>query len=151
MAKNKEKKEEIPSRKELLIEYQEAQSSAEHHDNLGWSATASFWIGSLILLGFVINLIGHEENVKNNYIKALSTVICAFGVFLTIAVWYIAIKLRDIKRQKYIRCQNIETILGFKQHIFLKYSFGKLSCIYSFIMFLFLAVWIVTIVIIWLL
>ena len=37
----------------LLVEYQAAQESAQHHDNLVWTVTALIWGGMLVLLEMV--------------------------------------------------------------------------------------------------
>ena len=47
-------------REVLLGEYQMAQDSAQHHDILVWNITSLNWIGSAVLMGFVLSGIdGH--------------------------------------------------------------------------------------------
>jgi len=36
----------------LLVEYQAAQESAQHHDNLIWTVTALIWGGMFVLFWF---------------------------------------------------------------------------------------------------
>jgi len=125
------------------VEYQAAQPSAEHHDNLAWSATGTLWAGSLVLLGFVI------DSIKEGRSRVLLTCICCFGMALTSAVWWISLQLRDVKRQKYERCRKLESVLGFQQHTRLSYPDGQQSFVFGLLMVILLVVWGVTIGTIW--
>jgi len=99
----------------LLVEYQAAQASAEHHDNLIWTATNVIWGASLILLGFIL------QSVTNNGPRPLIIVLCILGLFLNIFVWISALQYNSVKNQKYRRCKEIEERLGLRQHRDLRY------------------------------
>ncbi len=51
----------------LLVEYQTAQDSAEHHDALLWNVTAIIWGANLVLIGFVLQSIGRTELACSSY------------------------------------------------------------------------------------
>jgi len=69
-----------PTNDALLVEYQAAQGSAEHHDNLVWTVTSTMWGASLILLGFTLDQVGKPG------LGALITVISLLGIFLSVFV-----------------------------------------------------------------
>jgi hypothetical protein len=128
------------NRSDLLVEYEAAQASAEHHDTLVWSVTSIFWGASFILLGFIVDKIT-DGNVKT---LVLITVLASFGIILCVAVWKIAFGFNRIKNQKYDRCREIEDKFNFTNHIntHKQYSKGIQRCIYSFIMICFIIIWI---------
>lgn len=103
----------------ILVEYQAAQSSAEHHDTLVWTVTSIIWAGNLALLGLVLNVI---DKIK---LKCWLLAFSVLGIFLCWSVWKFAEQFNKIKRQKYIRCVEIEEILGMKQHSSLRFSGGQ--------------------------
>jgi hypothetical protein len=95
----------------LLVEYQAAQSSAEHHDTLVWTVTSIIWAGNLVLLGLVLNVIDKTE------LKCLISIFSAVGILLCVSVWIFAGQFRKIKLSKYKRCVEIEKILNhMEQH-----------------------------------
>ena len=50
----------IVDREVLLVEYQKAQDSAEHHDVVVGNVT-SLWLGSAILMGFVLTALASKH------------------------------------------------------------------------------------------
>ncbi len=94
----------------LLVEYAAAQSSAEHHDRLTWNIISIFWAASLVLFGFTLNHLGGITPILLNLLS------CILGMTLVYFAWIFANQFRDIKNRKYKRCQNIEEILGMRQH-----------------------------------
>jgi hypothetical protein len=121
----------------LLVEYQAAQESAQHHDNLVWTVTAIIWGGMLVLFGFVL---GNLDNVN---LRLILTLLSILGIALTIAVWGFALQLNSVKRQKYQRCKTIETLLGMLQHRELKYFSGLQRIVYGIITILFIIAWLI--------
>jgi hypothetical protein len=100
------------SREILLVEYQKAQDSAEHHDGLVGSFTA-LWVGSAVLMGFVLSGLAsrhaHQERVVMLFLVGLGA-----GVTLLVAWWVFSAS--KMKRTKYDRCKDIEKLLGMEQH-----------------------------------
>ena len=133
--KNKVKK------KHLLIEYEMAQVSAEHHDNIVWQIISVIWGGSLILLGFVI------DSLNNPQLKIPIIGVGVLGILLTLFTWYHGWILTKVKRQKYDRCKQIERELGFKQHVKLDYPGRRGFRFFIIIMVCFLVIWFSIIVI----
>jgi hypothetical protein len=124
----------------LAIEYQKAQDSAEHHDNLLWTVTSIIWAGNLVLLGLVL------DSIKNIDLRIVLIILSVFGILLVISMFLIAILLGNVKRQKYKRCKELEEILGFKQHKELKYPNCLQTLLYFFITIIFIIVWIAVMV-----
>jgi VanZ family protein len=126
-----------PSVDFLLIEYQAAQDSAQHHDTLIWSITSVVWGASLLMLVF---LLGQTPNPSFKYIVAFLSVL---GILLNIMVWKYTYQLSKVKIHKYDRCKAIEKQLGLKQHTTLQYPAGRYKKWYSIVMVLFILLWIV--------
>jgi hypothetical protein len=97
----------------LLVEYQKAQDSAEHHDNIVGSVT-SLWLGSAIFIGFVLS--GLASGDAADY-KSVLYLVIVLGMLLTVLVWTWATRVSELKKQKYERCKEIERILGMEQHL----------------------------------
>ena len=136
-----------PERREiLLVEYQAAQASAEHHDDQVWSVTSLNWVGSAVLMGFVVNGIGTHQPTSHRI--ALSFIAGA-GILLSVFVWIWARQGRLIKNQKYARCKQIERELGMTQHRGVKHPAGYQRFQYSCLMVAFLTAWFVLIVVVW--
>ena len=121
----------------LLVEYQAAQESAQHHDNLVWTVTALIWGGMLVLFGFVLG------NLDNSSLRLILILLSIIGVALTIAVLVFTLQYNSVTRQKYQRCKTIELLLGMRQHNELKYTRGLQKIIYSIITILFVIAWFV--------
>jgi hypothetical protein len=102
-----------PERRQiLLVEYQKAQDSAEHHDNLVGSVT-SLWLGSAILIGFVLTALASPEAT---HFKSVLCLVIVLGMFLTILALTWAERAGERKIEKYNRCKEIEELLGMEQH-----------------------------------
>jgi len=127
----------------LLAEYQAAQASAQHHDNLVWTLTSIIWGGMLVLFGFVL---GNLDSVN---LRLILTLLSILGITMTVAVWLFTLQLNSIKRQKYQRCKTIETSLGMLQHRELKYSSKLQRIIYSIITILFVIAWLSVLWVVW--
>lgn len=134
-----------PRREALLIEYQKAQDSAEHHDNLVWNITALNWIGSAVLMGFVLSGIGSSPTLSQ---KIALFSLAIVGFLLSCLVWRWARQVGAMRNLKYRRCKEIEAELGMRQHTFSEWP-GKQRGEYSWLMLVFLAVWIVLAVVVW--
>jgi len=119
----------------LLVEYQAAQSSAEHHDTLIWSITGVVWAASLILLGFMLDALAKDE------LKYVIVLMSVLGILMLIKVWVYTYQLAALKIHKYDRCKEIEAVLGLKQHSTLKYPGGRQKNFYSAVMVVFIVVW----------
>ncbi len=118
-----------------LLEYEMAQNSAEHHDNLVWSVSTLTWGVSSVLLGFVLN------NITDNELGVVILLFCLIGVFLILCSWLFARQFRSIRNQKYVRCKELEAELGLVQHTNIKHKNGSQSALYSIIMLLFITTW----------
>jgi hypothetical protein len=90
-----------PTPEALLVEYQSAQDSAQHHDNLVWTTTGIIWGSSLILLGFVIT------SLNTPPLKLVITASSILGLLLCIYVWLAALQFASVRNQKYSRCKKI--------------------------------------------
>ena len=122
-----------------LLEYEMAQNSAEHHDNLVWSVSTITWGVSSVLLGFVLN------NITKDSLGVVVLLFCLIGIFLILCSWLFARQFRDLRNQKYKRCKKLEAELGISQHTMIKYKDGSQTSMYSIIMVLFLVTWSVVI------
>jgi hypothetical protein len=127
----------------LLVEYQAAQESAQHHDNLVWTVTAIIWGGMLVLFGFVL---GNLDNVN---LRLILTLLSILGIALTIAVWGFALQLNSVKRQKYRRCKQIEELLDMHHHRELKYAAASQRIVYGTVTILFIIVWLSVLWMVW--
>ena len=47
----------MESEQALLVEYEKAQDSAQHHDGIVWSVISMTWAAEMVLLGFVVSSI----------------------------------------------------------------------------------------------
>lgn len=127
----------------LLVEYQAAQESAQHHDNLVWTVTALIWGGMLVLFGFIIG------NLDNASLRLILILLSIIGIALTIAVLVFMLQYNSVKRQKYQRCKTIELLLGMRQHNELKYSPGSQKIIYNIVTILFVIAWFIVFWLAW--
>ena len=127
----------------LLVEYQAAQESAQHHDNLVWTVTALIWGGMLVLFGFILG------NLDNTSLRLILILLSIIGIALTIAVLVFTFQYNSVMRQKYQRCKTIELLLGMRQHNELKYTPGLQKIIYNIISILFVIAWFVVFLLVW--
>ena len=135
----------IEQREVFLVEYQAAQDSAQHHDNLVWTITSLNWVGSAVLIGFVLGKIDDASPLLAKYSLLPITFV---GMALTGCVWLWAYQMRGVKLAKYMRCQALERILGMEQHSKLTYKASSQTKTYGLLMALFLLVWALLLVII---
>ena len=119
----------------LLVEYQTAQDSAQHHDHIAWTINGVVWGASLLLLGFVVSAIDRPS--ARFVIRALAVL----GVILTIASWRMWLVLRNVVRQKYQSCKDLESLLGLTQHSSLRYPVGTGRFMFSAVLLVFIATW----------
>jgi len=126
-----------PSEDNLRVEYQAAQDSAQHHDNLVWSVTSVMWGASLILMGFIL------AALKDTSVRHLVTVLSLLGIALTICVWVFALQFNSVKRHKYARCKEIEQILHMSQHTTVPWPSGSQRVVYTVLTGFFLMAWVV--------
>jgi len=132
-----------PDRDSLLVEYQAAQDSAQHHDQLVWNITSILWASSLILLGLVLTAIGESG------LEWPLTCTGLLAITLTFYLWRCVRQLRALKVQKYKRCVEIEKKLGLQQHSALKYPSGSQTTGYSLVMIFFLSLWVILTLFVW--
>ena len=119
----------------LLVEYQAAQESAQHHDNLVWTVTALIWGGMLVLFGFILG------NLNNASLRLILILLSIVGITLTIVACVFTVQYNSVMRQKYQRCKDIELLLHMRQHTELKYPPGLQKIIYHIITVLFVIAW----------
>ena len=127
----------------LLVEYQAAQESAQHHDNLVWTVTALIWGGMLVLFGFILG------NLDNASLRLILILLSIIGIALTIAVLVFTLQYNSVTRQKYQRCKTIELLLGMRQHNELKYTPRLQKIIYTIITILFVIAWFIVFMLVW--
>jgi uncharacterized membrane protein YfcA len=96
----------------LLVEYQKAQDSAEHHDDLV-STLSGLWLGSAVLIGFVLSGLGSSRIAHH---KPVLYLVILVGVLVSVLALYWATRSRQIKDKKYERCREIENELGGLMH-----------------------------------
>jgi hypothetical protein len=132
-------------RQAALVEYQATQDSAQHHDNLVWTITSLTWVGSAVLMGFVLSGL---RDAGNPGVKLTLLSITLVGVALAACVWRWAYQMRCVKVAKYHRCQILEELLGMEQHRKLSYQAGSQTLTYGLLMVLFLLAWVVLFVVI---
>ena len=133
-----------PTPEALLVEYQTAQDSAQHHDNLVWTTTGIIWGSSLILLGFVIS------SLSTPSLKLVITASSILGLLLCIYVWLAALQFASVRNQKYSGCKDIEQILNLQQHLRLGYRARSQRVFYAITMLAFIATWIAVLFTVWL-
>lgn len=133
-----------PTPEALLVEYQTAQDSAQHHDNLVWTTTGIIWGSNLILLGFVISSMNAAS------LRPVITASAIIGLMLCLYVWLAALQFASIRNQKYSRCKDIERILNLQQHSGLRQRVRGQRVFYAIIMLTFIATWIVVLFTVWL-
>jgi hypothetical protein len=130
----------MPTDAALLVEYEAAQNSAQHHDGLVWSTTNVIWAASIVLLGFALDAMkdGFESNwVVNVALLAVS----GLGIVLNGILGEWTAQLRDVKRQKYKRCKEIEDLLVLGQHTTLDYKAGAQTRRHRCVRCAFIVVW----------
>ena len=102
-----------PSEQALLVEYEKAQDSAEHHDHLVWLVTSILWSANIVLLGFLYDSIANAtESTRTGWLLIPSLL----GLAMSGSVMSFVGDFREIKKRKYERCKAIEKKFGLSQH-----------------------------------
>lgn len=125
----------------LVVEYQKAQDSAQHHDTLAWSSIAVFLAANVALLSLVL-----KDLQRCSEFRLAFSVLAALGMALSLVAWRNWFLFNGIKRQKYDRCKALEAGFGFRQHSSLKYPAGSQHWLVSTIIILFCLIWVALIV-----
>lgn len=125
----------MPDKDVLLVEYQKAQDSAEHHDQLLWVAVGLLASGMAVLLAIPP---GHRQPCDSLWARFYPPV---FGLLLSLLLFYMVYSFSSIRRQKYDRCKVIEGILGMEQHSKLKFPQPRQRHVVYALAFLFCVVW----------
>jgi hypothetical protein len=120
----------------FLAEYQAAQESAEHHDNLIWANGSILWGGSVALFGFVI------VNLDRPQLFPFFGILAGFALAFSLFSWRAVFIWNDVMGQKYQRCKQIELLLGMWQHRGLRYPKNSQKVIYSAISVYLISTWI---------
>ncbi len=102
--------ERTPTEATLLIEYQKAQDSAEHHDKLVWTVSSIFFAGLTALLGFIVK---DYTDIKEEPITLLVSI---FALIMIYSLYVFISSFRMFKNESYKRCRIIEKQLGMEQH-----------------------------------
>jgi hypothetical protein len=129
----------------LLAEYEKAQDSAEHHDDLVWTVTSLNWVGSGVLMGFVVSGLGTDLSPSR---KATLISLAVVGILLSSFVWVWALQFRRIRNYKYRLCKKIEAQLGMRQHTDTPHPPGVQTRAYAFLMTALLGAWVLLVVLI---
>jgi hypothetical protein len=90
------------NREALLVEYEKAQDSPQHHDSLLWTSVSFIFGGMLLLLGFVLDSL--------DKLKAQEVIwyVSFLGIMLNVAALLVAFQFNRITWFKYDRCREIE-------------------------------------------
>lgn len=99
-------------RGEILLEYELAQQSAEHHDTLLWEVTAIIWSANTLMLGFAFE-------TSSSSPQGIVFAGAILGIFLS-AFAHLHVRISGwVKRQKYAICHVIERelALSHRQHL----------------------------------
>ncbi|MHB9003917.1 MAG: hypothetical protein ACYC6C_07610 [Coriobacteriia bacterium] len=132
-----------PENSDLLVEYQAAQESAQHHDHLVASWTSIVWSAVVVLLGLAVPV------VAGGRLPVLMTLVAVLAILLLLWVLVFALMFGSVKRQKYERCKQIESELGLHQHTDLNYPRCVQSVLYVVMTLLFIGVLSAVIVFAW--
>ena len=129
------------------LEYQTAQESAHHHDQLIWTTAGIVWGASLVLLGFVLSGLAEESG------RVVRTAIASFGLILICVVWRFMLVWRAVRNRKYEVCWSIEELPGFQQKHHSRekrdYPRGTMTKWYGVVSVLFIGVWLMVIIGLW--
>jgi hypothetical protein len=137
-----------PSEAALLVEYEAAQSSAQHHDVLVWMVTNALWAMSFVMFGIALSVLDNPAT-KTGSIKVLLSFLCCIGIAMLVFAWYSSLQFANIRNQKYSRCKIIEAQLGLKQHTDLEHPQHSQRDLYAGIFFLLICAWIWLLVVVW--
>ena len=135
----------------VALEYQTAQNSAQHHDQLVWTTTGILWGASLIILGFVLTGID-----STSVPRILLTAVSVLGITLVLVLWRFVHIWRGVKLRKYAVCRDLEELQGspfMKKHHSTEHGkypsrFRMMPC-HATVSALFVVVWLVVIMAVW--
>lgn len=96
-----------PTESVLLVEYEQAQSSAQHHDSLVWTVSNALWAISLVLFGFMVNILASDVLRCAELFLPLVFVTVITGSALPLFAMLFQNQLATVKRHKYLRCKAI--------------------------------------------
>jgi len=119
----------------LLIEYQKAQDSAEHHDRLLWAVVGLLVTGMAALLVVQPGKTACVYRWTRFYPPIL-------GIIASFVLFYFVRSLRFFKNEKYKRCKVIERLLGMEQHSKLQSPKLRQVCVVYVLSGISLFVWI---------
>ena len=127
----------------LLVEYQAAQASAEHHDGIIWIVTGIIWAASLVLLGLAVD---HAAKPELTFPVAG---LALLAILLHCFLWVVQSQLRTLKLQKYERCKAIEHRLKhMSHHAAVGYEQGSQTAWFAIIQVLFIVAWGIIVVVV---
>lgn len=89
----------------MLLEYEKAQDSAEHHDHMAWFTSTVLVVASITLFGLLLTAI----NKHNSFFILYG---CIIGFLLIIINWKLFSGAQNIKIEKYKTCKKIEKYLN---------------------------------------
>jgi hypothetical protein len=129
------------------LEYQTAQDSAQHHDQLIWTSTSLMWVASLVLLGFVL------QGLRDGTDRLVLTAAAGLGVGMILVQWRFRNIWRGVMTRKYEACQTLERLDGFaaKHHSreARDYPRGAMGRLYVATSLAFISVWIFLVATLW--
>ncbi|HEY8095479.1 MAG TPA: hypothetical protein VIE65_05225 [Methylobacter sp.] len=143
------REEKHPTDDAMLVEYEAAQASAEHHDTLVWTVTNSLWALSMVLFGFAVSVLDKPAVQSQVGIKVLLSGLCFVGVSLLSYAWFCALQFASIRNQKYRRCKALEKHLGLQQHTNLEHFNHSQRVLYAIVLFFMVIAWVALLVLIW--
>jgi hypothetical protein len=120
----------------LLVEYEKAQDSAEHHDRLLWVAVGLIVTGMAALLRIPPGNGQPDEFLWTHFYPPV------LGILLSVLLMFFVHSFASFRRQKYKRCKAIEGLLGMEQHSKLEDPKLRQVCVVYFLSGVFLLVWI---------
>jgi hypothetical protein len=101
------------TRRLLILEYEQAQESAEHHDSLMWEVTSIIWGAATLLIGFIVEAICNGNIAVQMVISATAVL----GLVLTWFSYYLIRRNNQRMNELYLVCQRIECKLSLQYSI----------------------------------
>lgn len=136
--KSKEKIEPEPGKYDFLKEYELAQQSAQHHDNISWIFSSIFIGGMLVLFGLIFN---KENIILTN--RVLFGFICIMGVFINIIILIFHWRWSEIIKHNYSICKKIEEMIGMERiHSNSIFPQGIMKILFTMLITFFISIWI---------
>jgi hypothetical protein len=95
--------EEVDQRRDIAkLVYERAEENAYHDDLLMWEVTSIVWGANTLLLGFILEAIGHAKA------RPLIIAVSIIGIFLTVFVFRFFMLGKIGQRVAYNLCHDIE-------------------------------------------